>query len=114
MYLLPPLTTHVTKLVTSSTGLILFYNQSLAEQPLTAAAKNEKHKTHGRNLSSISRSTHTKLNFQPRFRNYQTATFLPTTMSDLGSQLNQLTPEQKQAVLARAQQEANQQVMQGP
>jgi hypothetical protein len=34
-------------------------------------------------------------------------------MADLGSQLNQLTPEQKQAVLARAQQEANAQVMQG-
>ena len=34
-------------------------------------------------------------------------------MADLGSQLNQLTPEQRQMVLARAQQEANQQVMQG-
>lgn len=34
-------------------------------------------------------------------------------MSDLGSQLNQLSPEQRQAVLARAQQEANQAVMQG-
>ena len=35
------------------------------------------------------------------------------TMADLGAQLNQLTPEQRQMVLARAQQEANQQVMQG-
>lgn len=34
-------------------------------------------------------------------------------MADLGSQINQLSPEQRQAVLARAQQEANQQVMQG-
>ena len=34
-------------------------------------------------------------------------------MGDLGSQLNQLTPDQRQMVLARAQQEANQQVMQG-
>ena len=34
-------------------------------------------------------------------------------MGDLGAQLNQLTPEQKQAVLVQAQQEANQQVMTG-
>ena len=34
-------------------------------------------------------------------------------MADLGSQLNQLTPEQRQMVLARAQQQANEQVMQG-
>jgi ATP-dependent Zn protease len=31
---------------------------------------------------------------------------------DLGAQLGQLTPEQRQGVMARAQQEANQQVMQ--
>lgn len=31
----------------------------------------------------------------------------------MASQLNQLSPEQRQIVLARAQQEANQQVMQG-
>mmetsp|Transcript_9057 Transcript_9057/g.17279 ORF Transcript_9057/g.17279 Transcript_9057/m.17279 type:complete len:90 (+) Transcript_9057:73-342(+) len=33
-------------------------------------------------------------------------------MSDLQSQLGQLTPEQRQAVLAQAQQQANQAVMQ--
>lgn len=32
-------------------------------------------------------------------------------MSDLGSQLAQLTPEQRQAIMMKAQQEANQQVM---
>lgn len=32
-------------------------------------------------------------------------------MSDLGSQLAQLTPEQRQAIMVKAQQEANQQVM---
>jgi hypothetical protein len=33
-------------------------------------------------------------------------------MADLGAQLSQLTPEQRQAIMAKAQQEANQQVMQ--
>jgi hypothetical protein len=33
-------------------------------------------------------------------------------MADLGAQLNQLTPEQRQAIMMKAQQEANQQVMQ--
>ena len=33
-------------------------------------------------------------------------------MSDLGAQLNQLTPEQRQAIMMKAQQEANEQVMQ--
>jgi hypothetical protein len=33
-------------------------------------------------------------------------------MADLGSQLNQLSPEQRQAIMMKAQQEANQQVMQ--
>jgi len=32
-------------------------------------------------------------------------------MADLGAQLNQLSPQQKQAVLMQAQQEANQKVM---
>lgn len=32
-------------------------------------------------------------------------------MSDLGSQLSQLTPEQRQAIMMKAQQEANQQIM---
>jgi len=32
-------------------------------------------------------------------------------MADLGAQLNQLTPEQRQAIMMKAQQEANQQVM---
>lgn len=32
-------------------------------------------------------------------------------MSDLGAQLAQLTPEQRQAIMLKAQQEANQQVM---
>jgi DNA-directed RNA polymerase specialized sigma24 family protein len=32
-------------------------------------------------------------------------------MSDLGSQLSQLTPEQRQAIMLKAQQEANNQVM---
>ena len=33
-------------------------------------------------------------------------------MADLGQQLNQLSPEQRQAIMVKAQQEANQQVMQ--
>lgn len=33
-------------------------------------------------------------------------------MADLGSQLSQLSPEQRQAIMMKAQQEANQQVMQ--
>jgi hypothetical protein len=33
-------------------------------------------------------------------------------MSDLSSQLSQLTPEQRQAIIIQAQQQANQQVMQ--
>jgi Tim10/DDP family zinc finger len=33
-------------------------------------------------------------------------------MSDLGAQLSQLTPEQRQAIMMKAQQEANEQVMQ--
>jgi DNA-directed RNA polymerase specialized sigma24 family protein len=33
-------------------------------------------------------------------------------MSDLGAQLNQLTPEQRQAVMMQAQQEANQSILQ--
>jgi import inner membrane translocase subunit TIM13 len=33
-------------------------------------------------------------------------------MSDLASQLNQLTPQQKQVIMASAQQEANEQIMQ--
>jgi hypothetical protein len=32
-------------------------------------------------------------------------------MSDLGSQIAQLTPEQRQAIMMKAQQEANQQIM---
>jgi len=34
------------------------------------------------------------------------------TMADLGAQLGQLTPEQRQAIMVKAQQEANQTVMQ--
>jgi DNA-directed RNA polymerase specialized sigma24 family protein len=33
-------------------------------------------------------------------------------MSDLSAQLNQLTPEQRQAVMMQAQQEANQSILQ--
>jgi tRNA uridine 5-carbamoylmethylation protein Kti12 len=33
-------------------------------------------------------------------------------MADLGAQLRQLTPEQRQAIMIQAQQEANQSVMQ--
>ena len=33
-------------------------------------------------------------------------------MADLGAQLNQLSPEQRQAIMVKAQQEANQSVMQ--
>jgi Tim10/DDP family zinc finger len=33
-------------------------------------------------------------------------------MSDLGAQLNQLSPEQRHAIMMKAQQEANEQVMQ--
>ena len=33
-------------------------------------------------------------------------------MSDLGAQLSQLSPEQRQAIMVQAQQEANQSVMQ--
>jgi hypothetical protein len=33
-------------------------------------------------------------------------------MADLGAQLGQLTPEQRQAIMVKAQQEANQTVMQ--
>jgi hypothetical protein len=33
-------------------------------------------------------------------------------MADLGAQLNQLSPEQRQAIMVRAKQEADQQVMQ--
>lgn len=33
-------------------------------------------------------------------------------MSDLGAQLSQLSPEQRQAIMIKAQQEANQGVMQ--
>lgn len=36
----------------------------------------------------------------------------PAIMSDLGAQLSQLTPEQRQAIMMKAQQEANEQVMQ--
>ena len=36
---------------------------------------------------------------------------IPTTMADLASQINQLTPEQRQAVMMRAKQEADQQVL---
>ena len=33
-------------------------------------------------------------------------------MADIGAQLNQLTPEQRQAVMMQAQQEANQSILQ--
>ena len=33
-------------------------------------------------------------------------------MADLGQQLNQLSPEQRQGLMMKAQQEANQQIMQ--
>ena len=55
----------------------------------------------------------TSFNFTHKSNSLLLAINCNITMSDLGSQLNQLTPEQRQAVLARAQQEANQTVMQG-
>lgn len=53
---------------------------------------------------------------QPRRRNPSQHTnhsiFHSFTMADLGSQISQLSPEQRQALMAQAQQEANQSVMQ--
>ena len=50
---------------------------------------------------------------QPQVKHTQFIKTNPTTnMADIGAQLNSLSPEQRQAVMMQAQQEANQSIMQ--